>query len=42
MIDSYLVDDPTESDLYEPFEDIPGRIDADEHRPVRPDLDFTE
>lgn len=30
MIGSYLVDDPTESDLYEPFESIPGSIDTEE------------
>lgn len=35
MIDSYLVDDPRESDLYEPFETIPGSIDADERERFR-------
>lgn len=35
MIDSYVVDDPTESDLYEPFESVPATIDADERERFR-------
>jgi uncharacterized protein (DUF885 family) len=35
MIDSYLVDDPTESDLYEPFESIPATIDEAERERLR-------
>ena len=35
MIDSYFVDDPTESDLYEPFESIPETIDPEERERLR-------
>ncbi|MFD1568525.1 DUF885 domain-containing protein [Halolamina litorea] len=35
MIDSYLVEDPTESALYEPFESIPERIDPAERERLR-------
>jgi len=35
MIQSYLVDDPVESNLYEPFEEIPASIDEADHERLR-------
>ena len=35
MIESYLVDDPAESELYEPFESVPERIDAADRERLR-------